>query len=164
MSKKINWRFIGVCVLLFIIGNILFPYVLCRSVIVKKTAVVNTVSYQDITNKFDLMIPQAQNMVIDSQAKLNNLTSQNIPTFVGNNTQLPKLNFTGYTYLGIFAGLKPDGSYGIKVNKIIDDGSKVKLYYQIYQSPKDASIQILTYPYQIVQIAKTTKPIEFISQ
>jgi hypothetical protein len=73
---------------------------------------------------------------------------------------LPPIDFTKNIMVGVLAGEKPTGGYGIKIESIVEnDCEAVIFYYETTPIPGQNQTQVITYPQDFVIIPKTTKPI-----
>lgn len=75
---------------------------------------------------------------------------------------LLEVDFDKYMVIGVFLGEKNTGGYAIEVEKIVEEGEKIIVHLKETTPGKDDMvIQVLTQPYQIIKIEKTTKEIMF---
>ncbi|PIN99260.1 MAG: hypothetical protein COT90_00300 [Candidatus Diapherotrites archaeon CG10_big_fil_rev_8_21_14_0_10_31_34] len=77
---------------------------------------------------------------------------------------LPFIDFDRYTVIGVFAGEKMNGNYGVEINKIVRTKSGFIVYVQeTYNKPAPGTgaIQVTVQPYELVKIKKTDLPVDF---
>lgn len=67
------------------------------------------------------------------------------------------------TFLIVSWGQKPSSGYHVRISDIVDEGA-TKIVYVDFETPKGASNDVITYPYTVEVIDKTTKSIIFIPQ
>ena len=80
------------------------------------------------------------------------------PTFAA--TDFP--DFTQKRILGLFAGPKPTGGYGIKIQSIEQDDCQIVVqYFETEPKVGDGVTGVVTYPADYVVIPKSSKPIFF---
>jgi hypothetical protein len=76
------------------------------------------------------------------------------------NVSLP--DFTQKRILGLFAGPKPTGGFGIKIQSIQEDDCQIVVQYFETEPKKDEVVAtLLTYPSDYVVLPKSNKPIAF---
>jgi hypothetical protein len=76
----------------------------------------------------------------------------------------PNVNFTSRTVIAVILGVKATAGYDIGVNKITQAGPTITVHGTITipdPAPYCVVAQILTEPYHIVDIPKTTSNVEF---
>ncbi len=82
-------------------------------------------------------------------------------TLIGTD-QIPSVNFDTNTLLAVFAGTKNTGGYSTEINLVTESADSIQVeVLEKEPSPDCMTTQAVTSPYQIVKIAKTTKPIRF---
>jgi PrcB C-terminal len=76
--------------------------------------------------------------------------------------KIPIINFEKETVIALFLGEKYSGGYAITVEQVLDKNNKVNIFYKV-TSPKlgDMVTSVMTQPFSIIKIPKTTKEIVF---
>jgi len=80
---------------------------------------------------------------------------------------MPTVNFTSRTVIAIILGEKPTAGYSIQIDNITQTGQTITVHSTIITpdpSPYCVVAQILTEPYHLVDIPKTTLNVAFVSQ
>src|SRR4030067_1952274 len=77
---------------------------------------------------------------------------------------LPKVDFTKETVIGVFQGEKNKGGYLIEIKKIVEDKQDLNVYVnEISPHPRAAVTFAFTQPYHIIKLQKTGKKVKFIT-
>ncbi len=75
----------------------------------------------------------------------------------------PEIDFDTYMLAGIFMGERPTGGYHLSIEKITETKKAIKIYIKETAPEKNQIvITMLTYPYKLILLKKSTKPVEFI--
>ena len=70
----------------------------------------------------------------------------------------PLVDFSTETVIAVFRGFCSTGGYGIQVVRVIEKGDKVRVVVQT-KGHGGMAAMVVTYPYQIIAIPRTEKPI-----
>ena len=106
-------------------------------------------------------ITQKQYVVVDSQAEWQNLwrrhTGQKDRPFQGT-----MIDFTDTTVIGLFLGKRSTGGFSIAIQDLVATQDEIIVNLVETAPPPDAMVaQVLTAPFQIIQVPKISKPIQF---
>jgi hypothetical protein len=75
---------------------------------------------------------------------------------------LPTIDFDTTMVIAVFAGEHPTAGYSITITQITDEGDHIQVNVKTTQPAAGGmTLQVLTQPYHLVQLAKSTKPIQF---
>lgn len=67
------------------------------------------------------------------------------------------IDFSKEMILGVFLGTRPTSGYGVTIVSAVAEGGILRVRYRETPPPPDAiTAQVITYPYQIVAIAKSS--------
>lgn len=70
-------------------------------------------------------------------------------------------SFDGKTYILVSRGEKPNPGYGIKIQKVIEEPNRIAVYVSLSNpEPGKMYAQVITTPYDLVEIPQTAKPVE----
>ena len=76
--------------------------------------------------------------------------------------KLPGVDFEKQTVLAVFMGRQRTGGHSIRIASVRDTGSEVIVRVKTKSPPPGAMVTMaLTHPYDVVAIAKTSKPVKF---
>jgi len=73
---------------------------------------------------------------------------------------LPLVNFSKEMVIAVYAGTKSNAGYSITVEQVEDDGNLVTISYR-ERSPSGMTAAVMTQPFHLVTIPKTSKQIVF---
>ena len=81
----------------------------------------------------------------------------------GSTKKAPKVNFARYTLLLATQGQRPNGGYGIAIERVVLDGGEVTLHV-VDTEPDPAATQcaypqMIVNPYHVVRVRRTDRPI-----
>ena len=116
-------------------------------------------TFRTISNGQYNLLTQRTQRVIQSQGAWVNLWSDLSPT----DGPIPQVNFNEKMLIAVFQGQKPTGSYEIEITKIIERENEIVV--QVKETSPDtncAADAVITSPYHIVEIEKSSKPVRFI--
>lgn len=120
------------------------------------------VAFQTLDARSYSSISTAQNLLIKDEASWAKLWTEHVSNMMPA-PPMPSVDFSKNMVLALFMGQKPNGCYGMNVvNVWRADG---KLSVAIHRSvPVEASIctMALTSPAELIQLARTDEPVEFI--
>ncbi|WP_179339266.1 protease complex subunit PrcB family protein [Winogradskyella ludwigii] len=101
-----------------------------------------------------------QNRVIDNQNDWKDLIAQmNTVNNVSDHFSETEINFSKYTIIAVFNGVKGSGGHSIDID--ISSTSKNTLVTVNYSAPKGNATSAMTQPYYIAKILKSNLPIVF---
>lgn len=79
-------------------------------------------------------------------------------------TDLATLDFENYDYIASFAGQKPNSGYSLALTSFVETDSSISITYsEVVPSVTNVTLQVITYPYMLIKIPKTSKNIVFTS-
>jgi protease stability complex PrcB-like protein len=147
-------RLVAICIFLFSS---------CGSGINKntKTLLQNTIAFEILAQDFYGGMVDSKFMVINDETSLNDIYNR-ISKDRTPKLDTPKINFNRETVIALFLGEKNSGGYSITVEQIMNLNDKVNVVYRI-TSPKAGEMvtSVMTQPYCIIKIPKTSKEIVF---
>lgn len=74
----------------------------------------------------------------------------------------PAVDFSRVIVLSIFMGTQPSAGYAVEIVGVRNEGATTRVEYrEMRPSPGTLSAQMLTSPFHLVSIPRTTNPIEF---
>lgn len=77
---------------------------------------------------------------------------------------LATLDFQNYDYIASFAGQRPNSGYAMALTSFVETDSSISITYsEIVPSVTNVTLQVITYPYMLLKIPKTSKNIVFTS-
>jgi hypothetical protein len=81
----------------------------------------------------------------------------------GSAKNLPPVDFSHTTVIGVFLGSRPTGGYTVEIARIDRDGDALVVSYQERKPAPDViTTQVITMPYQLVTIDRFTGPVRFL--
>ena len=148
-------RLVAICIFLFSS---------CGSGIKKNTKPLlqNTIAFETLAQDFYGGMTDSKFMVIKNEKTLdtiyNLINEGKIPVL-----KTPIINFEQEMVIALFLGEKNSGGYSIAVEQIMNVDDKVNVVYRI-TSPKAGEMvtSVMTQPYCIIKIPKTSKEIVFL--
>lgn len=76
---------------------------------------------------------------------------------------VPQVDFTKETVLAVYMGTRPNNSYSVKIKEVENFPPSIDVLIQTSGPQKGKMyLQVITHPYHIVKIEKTSKPINWI--
>lgn len=80
----------------------------------------------------------------------------------GNNTPLPKIDFTTTVMIAAFYGEQRTGGYSITLDKVEYNKQSTDVYFNIaHPKPGSMRIMVITQPFVILTITKNNTPVRF---
>jgi hypothetical protein len=74
----------------------------------------------------------------------------------------PSVDFTQSIIVAVFLGSRPTAGFAVEITAVKTEGSRSVVEYRERRPPRDALLaQVLTSPFHIVRLARTTGSIEF---
>jgi hypothetical protein len=74
----------------------------------------------------------------------------------------PPVDFTQSIVVAVFLGTRPTAGFSVEITAMNTEGSRVVVEYRERRPPRDAlAAQVLTAPFHIVRLARTTGSVEF---
>jgi hypothetical protein len=74
----------------------------------------------------------------------------------------PAVDFTQSMVVAVFLGTRPTAGFAVEITAVKVEGSRVVVEYRERRPPADAlTAQILTAPFHVVRLARTSASIEF---
>ncbi len=73
---------------------------------------------------------------------------------------VPEVDFEQYSLIAVGLGDRPDGSYGLEIDRVRQQGEELVVHYLETRSCGMATMAI-TQPYQIIRIERTNRPVSF---
>lgn len=105
--------------------------------------------------------PDQQGVVIGSPAEWEAVWEQ-LHRYTIPQPALPEMDFTQHTVLAVFAGEKRSGGYTIRVERVTQTDQAVIVHVtETAPGPRDITTALITYPYQVVKIPRTSLPVHF---
>lgn len=103
-----------------------------------------------------------QNSVISNQAAWTALINQmdSVNTISSSFTEL-NIDFDNYQLLVAFDQIRGTGGYSIEINNITENANTIEASINI-TSPGPVATMVMTQPFHIVKIPKSTKPVVFL--
>ena len=99
----------------------------------------------------------ARQVVVRTEAEWTTLWRQHTP-----DRQRPAVDFSKDMIVGLFMGSRPTAGYNISiVSTFTKDGSVLVRYQESTPRPGTMSAQVLTFPYHLVAIPKTSGEVKF---
>ncbi|MBN4085136.1 protease complex subunit PrcB family protein [Flavobacteriaceae bacterium AH-315-B10] len=146
------------------IAYIFFFSTSCGSGMNKKTNTLlqNTITFEILSQDFFGGITDSKFMIINNEKDLD-LVYSSINKSRTPELEMPTIDFDKETVIALFLGEKNSGGYSIAVEQIINVNDKVNVVYRI-TSPKAGEMvtSVMTQPYCIIKIPKTSKEIVFL--
>lgn len=120
------------------------------------------VAFQTLDLRSYSAITSAQNLLIKDEASWAKLWTEHVSNMMPA-PPMPSVDFSKNMVLALFMGQKPNGCYGINVVNVWRAGGKLSVAIH-YSVPAEASIctMSLTSPAELIQLARTDEPVEFI--
>ncbi len=107
-------------------------------------------------------VPGEEHLVINDQQTWLSTLTQVFCSGANYCPPAPQIDFANHTVLAVFQGMKPSGGYGLNITQVEDTDSQVVV--TVVERVPGALCYVtlgITHPYQIVQIPKTQKPVDF---
>ncbi len=74
----------------------------------------------------------------------------------------PAVDFTQATVVGIFVGSRPTAGFAVEITAVKTESGRTVVEYRERRPASGAfSAQVITSPFHVVRIARTTQPIQF---
>ena len=71
-------------------------------------------------------------------------------------------DFVGYDYILVYGGMKPNGGYAVAIDKIVQGEKNIAVnYFNTKSGPSCNVTEMISYPSQMVRIAKIKQKIKF---
>jgi len=97
-------------------------------------------------------IVAAREAVVRTAAEWDALWRAHLPT-----RQPAAVDFSKDMVVGVFLGSRPTPGYGVTIVSAVEEGNVLRVRYRETSPPADAiAAQVITFPYQIVAIPKST--------
>jgi PrcB C-terminal len=97
-------------------------------------------------------IMSAREVVVRTAAEWDALWRAHLPT-----RQPGAVDFSKDMVVGVFLGSRPTPGYGVTIVSAVEEGNVLRVRYRETSPPADAiAAQVITFPYQIVAIPKST--------
>lgn len=121
------------------------------------------ISFDIVEENYMRRIETKKSLFLNTAAEFNAFLNDNPSSVMPANN--PEVDFTQYSVVIVAQGVKPSGGHSIGVEKLQEVNGKIIVYVK-EQSPGEScpSSSVITYPYQIIQIKKVIKPVEFVSR
>jgi hypothetical protein len=126
----------------------------------------STVQFQPVTGTGGLQCPTAENLVFQDDTTWLQFWLKYCKAFDDRGTVLPAptVDFEKYTLVGIFLGQRPSGGYGVAIKNIKKAKNELQVSIEERKpKPTDMVILMITYPYALVTVEKTTLPLKVIA-
>lgn len=120
-----------------------------------------TISFETIESGTQSNITDTRNVVINSQEEWEVLWKEHQLESL----EVPEIDFTKKTVIGVFSGERSSGGYTIEIDQIVATG-KTMTVSALETTPGTSCFVTLslTYPYHLIQIQKTDKALQFTTQ
>ena len=74
----------------------------------------------------------------------------------------PAVDFTQSMVIGVFLGSRPSAGFAVEITAVRTEDSRTVVEYAERRPPRDAFVaQVLTSPFHIVRLMRSTGPVEF---
>ena len=77
--------------------------------------------------------------------------------------EAPKVDFQKHMVIAAMMGTKPTGGYAVRITSVVENEKIVVSVREQSPGPDDMVTMALTSPYQAVVVARSEKPVEFVS-
>jgi len=105
--------------------------------------------------------PNQQNIIITNATEWNNfITNMNNPNNLSNNFSETNVDFNNFQIIAVFDSIKQTGGFSIDITSVIENSTNVVVTIQHLLTGSDNAI--ITQPFHIIKIPKSTKPIIFL--
>ena len=102
-------------------------------------------------------VEEPRQVVVRTAAEWQALWKQHDPSRTA-----PTVDFARSLVVGVFLGSRPTAGFAVEITAVKTEGTRTIVEYRERQPPRDAFVaQVLTSPFHVVRVARTTGPVEF---
>jgi hypothetical protein len=105
-------------------------------------------------------ITAARQVVVKTPGEWQKLLTQKAAPELKPDDPNAKVDFTKEMVLGVFLGQRATGGYGVVIKDVKEQKGKLLVTYQeVMPGAGNITIQVITYPYQLVAVKKSSLPV-----